>query len=859
MSIYNVEQYIEEAIESIINQDIGFEENVQIIFVNDGSPDNSEDICLKYKELYPDNIVYIKKENSGLSAARNVGLKYVQGEYVTFTDPDDTLTSNVLSSVYKFFEKNKLCVDMVAIPLYFFEARKGLHEKYKYMGKKDRIISLIKEPYNFVLSSASMFYKTSKIKNMRYDENMYGGEDLKFNLELYMQNPNIGYVCEWRVKYNYRQRKEANSIVDSLKFNKQGFTSILRSLELLDINNLADYQKEAIIYELRSRLKNMKKEYFDSEKEYNDLLKEYKKYLNAIPDDFILSHSRFSDTNELKALFMQFRNKTIEECVINNLFQLELHLNIKSYYVENNKFVVNAVYNNFGVNDAELVAFDGDNNIYYPVVSKDIDGPYNSKYGEFVLDCSHYRKFEFDISSKIIKFIIKYKDNYIPLKKITCDKLSKLFLKYGGVGLRYKNYLITLASIRKFKIKKCNDSTFKYNFLSILKIFKHYHYIPLMRLFNQKNKKYILINDRPEKAGDNGEALFKYICANEKEMAKYTYFVIDKKSPDYERMKKYGNVVNIRSIKHRFLYLNSKWIYSSHTHRLFYNAFDIEKIKYYSDMFDNKLVWLQHGITKDDISESANKIHIKFNNVITATNDEYNEFAQDKYFFENEDILLTGFARYDYLENKPENVITICPTWRKTLSGKILLDGTHDILDNFDATDYYMNYKKILESKTLYNILKKYDYKLNFVLHPGTIGYKEYFEIFENDRIHILNQDEINYSDIFSQSKLLITDYSSVFFDFAYLKKPEIFFQFDKQSFFETHYKAGYFSYEKDAFGDVITDPKDLINKIEYYFKNDFKVEKKYLDRIDNTFRYTDKNNCKRIIDMTYKKNKNGE
>ena len=62
--IYNVEKYLDETIKSIINQTIGFK-NIQMILVNDGSPDNSEEICLKYKEKYPNNIIYVKKENGG--------------------------------------------------------------------------------------------------------------------------------------------------------------------------------------------------------------------------------------------------------------------------------------------------------------------------------------------------------------------------------------------------------------------------------------------------------------------------------------------------------------------------------------------------------------------------------------------------------------------------------------------------------------------------------------------------------------------------------------------------------------------------------------------------------------------------
>ena len=91
--IYNVEKYLEETILSIIKQSIGFE-NIQMILVNDGSPDNSEEICLKYKEKYPENIIYIKKENGGVSSARNMGLEYATGEYVHFMDSDDIISKN---------------------------------------------------------------------------------------------------------------------------------------------------------------------------------------------------------------------------------------------------------------------------------------------------------------------------------------------------------------------------------------------------------------------------------------------------------------------------------------------------------------------------------------------------------------------------------------------------------------------------------------------------------------------------------------------------------------------------------------------------------------------------------------------
>ena len=83
--VFNVEKYLSQTITSVINQTIGFE-NIQLILVNDGSVDNSEEIILKYKIEYPDNILYIKKENGGVSAARNKGLDTKENTFFSLTE-----------------------------------------------------------------------------------------------------------------------------------------------------------------------------------------------------------------------------------------------------------------------------------------------------------------------------------------------------------------------------------------------------------------------------------------------------------------------------------------------------------------------------------------------------------------------------------------------------------------------------------------------------------------------------------------------------------------------------------------------------------------------------------------------------
>lgn len=843
--VYNVEEYLSETIESVINQTIDFKKYVQIILVNDGSPDNSEEICLKYKELYPNNIVYVKQKNAGVSAARNTGIKYIEGKYVNFMDIGDALSTNTLKEVYNFFKKNTLFVDIVTIPLYKIEKETKIDNKYKYMGSKNRVINLLLEPYNFILSTTTCFYKKELINNMIIND------DNTNDYQLYKKNHKIGYVVENNVSYYENLNVKANYKIDILKDNSR-FTNIFKLFETFDFNNLLNYQMETIIFTITNLLNEINVDLFAKEEDYNQVIKKYKYYLDKIPLDFF-AQSRFLN-DESKILI--FKLKEISYNNIIDYIPINFNIRIKNYYVRNNNFYIEIIYNNYGMDNIDVVMYDGNSKKYKAIEQIDIDGPYDKYYGNFKLDCTHYRKYKLDLNNKIIKFGIydNKNDNYIPINKITEDKNTKLILHNDEIGIRYKNKLIKFNG-RKFKIIECYTPTLLYNLKTIISIWNTNKKICLMRLFNRRNKKYILINDRQDKAGDNGEALFQYICEKEKDLAKKTYFVIDRKSNDYKRLKRIGKVVPIRSVKHKLLFLNAKYIYSSHMITSFYSGFNVDDLKYYRDLVNYRFIWLQHGITMNGISKAANRLSVKNSKITVVSDDEYKEFCSPRYFYNKNDILLTGFSRYDKLISNTKKIITVCPTWRRYLSGRILENGKHEILEGFDNTIFYKKYKEFLTDNDLNNILEKYNFKLQFVLHPGVSGYKNYFDEFTSKNISIILQEDVIYQKLFEESNLLITDYSSVFFDFSYLKKPIIYFQFDKEDFFKKHYNKGYFSYEEDGFGDVIDDTKELVKKIEYYLENEFKVEKKYIERINKTFKYNDKDNSKRIIDMTIKNN----
>ena len=121
--------------------------------------------------------------------------------------------------------------------------------------------------------------------------------------------------------------------------------------------------------------------------------------------------------------------------------------------------------------------------------------------------------------------------------------------------------------------------------------------------------------------------------------------------------------------------------------------------------------------------------------------------------------------------------------------------------------------------------------------------YIKYFDT-ENDNIVIADKDNYDVQELLMDSKLLITDYSSIFFDFAYMKKPLIHYCFDELM----HYKPGYFDFRKEGFGKVASSEDEVVRLIKKYIDNNFKLDNMYENRIDKVFNIRDNKNCERVF-----------
>ena len=226
IAVYNTGQYLYETIDSLIGQDLSFEDNVQLILVDDGSADNSKEICLNYQEQYPENIIVLSQTNSGQAVARNNGLNYAKGKYINFLDSDDYLSENTLDTVLRFFNNNEKEIDMVAMPIKMF----GRLNKYHILqGKfhRERVIDLNVEPNNPQLSASSAFFKKHLFPKFKFAEDMITSEDSIMINKILLEKQKYGVINS--ATYYYRKRFDSSSTIDNSIRQKEFYTEKIKN------------------------------------------------------------------------------------------------------------------------------------------------------------------------------------------------------------------------------------------------------------------------------------------------------------------------------------------------------------------------------------------------------------------------------------------------------------------------------------------------------------------------------------------------------------------------------------------------------------------------------------------------------
>ena len=368
----------------------------------------------------------------------------------------------------------------------------------------------------------------------------------------------------------------------------------------------------------------------------------------------------------------------------------------------------------------------------------------------------------------------------------------------------------------------------------------------LRPFYKNKYKDAWLICEEPAEARDNGYHFFKYMC--EKQSQQKCFYAIKKKSVDYDKVKNLGETIEYGSVQHWLAYFICRYNISSQKGGKPNAA--VCSFMELSGRFHPHNIFLQHGVTINDVKWLyADKSMIE--KFITSTVPEF-EFISNKFGYPEGTVVLTGFPRFDALHNitVKNKQILIMPTWRYWFNLKS--KKTKDIITDFSASDYLEKWLELLNSNELAELAEEYGLNIIFYLHRNMQKYVDRFSQARNG-ITIASWKDFDIQALLKESSIMITDYSSVFFDMVYMKKPVIFYQFDEEDYRKYQYPEGYFDYHNNPFGKAYECYKDVLKELDFYLKNGLKVGDTYMQEHSSVFKYWDENNSERIFSLLNK------
>ncbi|KEK25453.1 glycosyltransferase [Bacillus gaemokensis] len=888
---YNKEQYLEQCLESVISQTL---KNIEIIVVDDGSTDNSRKVLQQYQKQHEHLTIYMQK-NAGVSVARNVGLQHAKGEYVTFLDADDYVNKMAYEQLYELANQKGADIAIANITCFNEYRHWPLSYMKKVFDKKLPVIRHITTHSELHLtpSASNKIFKRELCRqhNILFDEDLQVGEDLLFTQQSFLTAKRIIVKDIPFLNYRVINSGENLSKKTSISFFQQ-LVTLQKKLE----NLYKKHQKKSYIQFIERRQWKffldsiiLKCPFFSKEQISQVIQLGNEFLLNLcdpnvtenlnVRDQLVTEMIKQDDCAALEQLLIIIRDESIS----------------KEHIYENEKY-----YYYFYRFFPQYKFFLQVNNL---ILNHRIEG---IKLRQEVLTLSGYAFIENMSTKRIIKELVfrkKGTTKIIQLKSSLRTDITYLFsnntIDYNDAGfetieVNVKDLLekgeweisirlsigntvveepmkVLLAQLRNntkhqnlnpleirmlyknneatIHIRKCNyvqqimntyreiKRAMRYD-IGLLKRRNYAAFFAIIayKLFGSyfRRKNIWLIGERQDTAQDNSYHLFTYIRKEHPEIP--VYYVIDKGCNDYKNIKNLGNSIQFGSFKHTlYLLICNKTINSySETANMYTDAYR-HILKYYPEWQQNKKIFIQHGVIGvSRVNHVLNKNRMGYSLFVVSSQFEKDHIVKEFGYTEDE-VVVTGLARWDALQDESKgNEILLMPTWRSWIKMK----------EQLKESQYWQTYMSLLQSKELHRILEEKNITLTFFPHYQTQKLGAEMPVF-HERIKIVKQGEETVQSLLKRHRLLITDYSTVSFDFAYMNKPVIFYQFDYDEFYSRHYNEGPIDHKTGLFGERIEREEDvhyLLNKFENLLKNS------NLDRVDRYVVKLKKSHCQTLF-----------
>ncbi|RTX69717.1 CDP-glycerol--glycerophosphate glycerophosphotransferase [Staphylococcus hyicus] len=473
------------------------------------------------------------------------------------------------------------------------------------------------------------------------------------------------------------------------------------------------------------------------------------------------------------------------------------------------------------------------------------------KFGENIKLATTSFAFQIDLYEDLIQFLkqdfktgdvldlfleISIQENATPIRvKIGQPRiLAERFLK----GEIITDYNDNIVSITPYLTMKGKNLSFRINTYSVESYLSYIKSLKSKSLPFNKSEHIWVIGEKSYKAQDNGLHFFKYLRTHHPDIP--AYYIIEHDSNERSNVEPYGNVIYFRSPEHFDIMLKADYICSTHHPELLYPT----NSHVYTKKVKATKVFLQHGVlgTKNLTEINGNQLQDFNVDLFVTSSEREKEIVVRDLKFDEQQVIVTGLSRFDALFDKQTQTkkqLLIIPTWRDWLT------STFTVKDS----DYLKTYNALLNNET-FKKLHDFGYEILFCLHPNMQPFIDLFNV--PSHIQSIKQGDVDVQQLIKESSLMITDYSSVAFDFSFLDKPVLYYQFDTSRFLGKH--PSHINLIEELPGVIVDNEDELIHALQHYIDTDFTVPEWLKARSRKFYSFRDQNNAQRIYENINKR-----
>ena len=357
--------------------------------------------------------------------------------------------------------------------------------------------------------------------------------------------------------------------------------------------------------------------------------------------------------------------------------------------------------------------------------------------------------------------------------------------------------------------------------------------------------------DREHDADDNAEHLYRWVRATHPEIN--AWFLLQPGTPDWHRLQQEGFRLVAPGLRRKLLLLNSRHIASSHPDYAL-GKFDP---RVYGDAMNWRFTYLKHGVVAND--QSHYYAAQDFDCVIAPSPPEVDAFVADgtPYTFTRREVRLINLPRYDRLLQlaaalPPSEVrdIVVMPTWRNSLVDERFeqLDRSERLL-RMRESDFVATWRRVLHDPALRDLLEAHGRSLVFMPHSNLVPYLDAFDI--PGHVRVADRSTMSLQQQLVRCCAFVTDYTSVAFDIALLRRAVFYYQFDRERFYggDHAWRPGYFDYDRDGFGPVAMTHVELVTHLTQFLQQGTRPTDSYLARMQRALPNREPTACARVFE----------